>query len=577
VGLRVLILGGHSNAALEAAQSLGRRGACITVASEVPDCLAFRSRYVSEKVLQPASLRDAEAADWLLDWDRKRRFDLVVPSEDVSLGMVRALGEGEPLRAKAILPDDAALDVALDKQATHDLARALGVPVPATVCIARNGPVPECARFPVVLKSARSRVRMGNEVVRLDAQIAGTPEQRAAVLRRWLPHVSVQQQEFVPGRGFGIEVLFDRGRPAWSFAHERIHEVPLTGGGSTYRRSIEPPREAYEMAVRMLRELRWHGVAMVEFRGRPAGPFHLMEINPRLWGSLALAIDCGVDFPWGLALLALGRPLPPQPRYRVGHATRDLLRDWFWHVENVRADRADPLLLTRPPLGALAELLRPLLGRESWDGFDWRDPGVTAALLRRLAACHGRLLGSFARKQWSKVGARVHHLEVTRAIRRTGRPRRLLFLCHGNICRSPIARQLAGVRLAGLEIDCAGFHPVAGRSAPDHVRRAAESAGLDLVQHRSRRVCAADVERADLILCMDLEDLEAARGEFPEAAGRTTLLGLLRSPALLRIPDPYTLTEGQAREVVAAIDASIAGLHSWIEGLPAYRAQAASG
>jgi protein-tyrosine-phosphatase/predicted ATP-grasp superfamily ATP-dependent carboligase len=567
--MRVLILGGHTNAALEAAQSLGRRGACITLASEEPDCVAFRSRYVSEKLMQPASLRDADAADWLRRWDRQRRFDLLVPSDDVSLGLVRALDERDPLRAKAVLPGNAALDVALDKHATWDLARRLGVPVPASVLIPREGPVPECGEFPVVLKSTRSRVLMGHESVRLDAQIAGTPAQRQAILARWLPHVSVQQQRFVPGRGFGVEMLFDRGRPAWRFAHERIHEVPLTGGGSSYRRSIAPPPAPLAMAERMLGELAWHGVAMVEFRGSPAGAFHLMEINPRLWGSLALPIDCGVDFPWGLALLARRETLPPQPRYRVGYFTRDLLRDSLWQLENVRADRSDPLLLTRPPLASLAELLRPLAGRESWDHFDWRDLGVTAAILRRLARSDAGMLGSFAKRQWGRMRSATHHGSVMRAIARKGRPRRLLFLCHGNICRSPIARHLADRRLAGLEIDSAGFHPQAGRPAPDHVRSAAESAGLDLAQHRSRRVSALDIERADLILCMDPVNLDAVRREFPAAADRATLLGLLGTPARAHIPDPYSLSEEETREVIATIDTSIAGLSSWLERLPA--------
>jgi protein-tyrosine-phosphatase/predicted ATP-grasp superfamily ATP-dependent carboligase len=577
VELRVLVLGGHANAALETAQSLGRRGACITLASEEPDCLAFRSKYVAERVLQPASLRDADAVDWLRAWERKRRFDLVVPSEDVSLGMLRALDEREPLRAKAVLPENAALDTALDKQATWDFARALGVPVPRSAVIPRGGPVPPCERFPVVLKSTRSRVLMGNVLVRLEAQLVRTPEQRLEVLESWLPHVSVQEQEFVPGRGFGIELLFDRGRPVWRFAHERIHELPLTGGGSTCRRSIEPPGEALAIAERMLRELRWHGVAMVEFRGRRGGSFQLMEINPRLWGSLALCIDSGVDFPWGLALLARGETPPPQPGYRLGYTTRDLLRDSLWQVENLRADRADPLLLTRPPLRALAGLARPLIGRESWDGFDWNDLGVTATLLRRLAEYYGRGLASLARGQARKLGARLHHLQVMRGLHRRGRPRRVLFLCYGNICRSPVARHLADRRLAGIEIDSAGFHPREGRNAPDHVRRAAESAGLDLGQHRSRRVSARDVERADLVLCMDVDNLEAVRREFPEAAQRTTLLGLMRSPPLLGIPDPYSLPEQKVREVVAAIDASIDGLSSRLETLPAHRGQAALG
>jgi protein-tyrosine-phosphatase/predicted ATP-grasp superfamily ATP-dependent carboligase len=575
--LRALVLGGHCNAGLETAQSLGRRGVRITLASEEPDCLAFRSRYVAERLIQPETMRSADAAAWLHSWDRLRRFHLIVASNDASLEMVRVLEEDDPVRAKAVLPGNAALDAALDKQATWELARRLGIPVPANVLIRRGGPVPECARYPVVLKSTRSRVAMGAQNERLEASIVTTPEARMDVLSRWLPHVSVQQQDFVPGTGFGIEMLFDHGRLAWHFAHERIHEVPLTGGGSTYRRSIAPPREAFDMAERMLRELRWHGVAMVEFRGKPSGPFVLMEVNPRLWGSLALSIDCGVDFPWGLALLARREPLSPPPAYRVGYRTRDVLRDSLWHVDNLRADRSDPLLITRPPLTALRELMRPLVGRESWDYFDWRDLGVTAAVMRRVLGHYARMLRAFAGRRWAKMESRLQHRAVLRGAARRGRPRRLLFLCYGNICRSPVAHHLAGRRIAGVEIDSAGFHSCDGREPPEHVRRAAEAAGIDLAQHRSRRVSVYDVERADLILCMDAENLQALRSEFPDAAGRATLLGLFRSPPLGRIADPYVFSEKRTGEVIAAIDASVAGLSAWVDTLPAYGECAAIG
>jgi protein-tyrosine-phosphatase/predicted ATP-grasp superfamily ATP-dependent carboligase len=574
---RVLVLGGQARAALEVVQSLGRRGACITVASEDADCLAFHSRYVSEKVVQPSTIRGADARQWLHSWDRQRRYDLIVPSNDGALELVRALDEDDPLRARAVVSGNAALEAALDKQSTWELARRLGVPAPASLLIPQGGPIPECGRYPVVLKPTRSRVLIGADNASLVPEVAATPETRRALLARWLPHTAVQEQQYVTGTGFGIEMLFDRGRPVWHFAHERLHEIPLTGGGSSYRRSIAAPAAALEMAEQLLRELRWHGVAMVEFRGTPGGPFHLMEINPRLWGSLALSVDCGVDFPWGLALLARGETPPPQPRYRVGYYTRDVWRDALWHLENVRADRTDPRLITRPPLRALGELVRPLLGRESWDHFDWNDLGVTAETVRRILVRDAAMLASFARRQHAKLEVRMHHRRVMQSMRQRGRPERLLFLCHGNICRSPVARHLAGRRLAGVEIDSAGFHSTSGRTSPEHLLRAALSAGLDLVEHRSRRVTAADMERADLILCMDLRNLNAVRREFPEAAGRTTLLGLLRKPALVGIPDPYSLSEKETREVIATIDASIGGLSSWLDSLPASGPRTAHG
>jgi ATP-grasp in the biosynthetic pathway with Ter operon len=262
-----------------------------------------------------------------------------------------------------------------------------------------------CARYPVILKSVCSRVVIDGESRRFPAVLARSAAERERVLARWLPHTAVQQQEYVTGHGFGIEMLFDRGRLVWHFAHERVHELPLTGGASSYRRSILAPSRMLDGAAHLLSELEWHGVAMVEFRGA-GDDWCLMEINPRLWGSLALAIDCGVDFPHGLALLATGQPLPAQPGYNVGYYTRQLLLDLDWQQVNLRANHADPLLLTRPRLSSTLEMLRPLWGAESWDHFDWGDLGLTAALLRTAISCEIRRLMERLGREHARMAVR---------------------------------------------------------------------------------------------------------------------------------------------------------------------------
>jgi hypothetical protein len=66
---------------------------------------------------------------------------------------------------------------------------------------------------------------------------------------------------------------------------------------------------------------------MVEFKVAPDGTPYLMEINTRFWGSLQLAIDAGVDFPWLLYQLASGKRPDPVPAYKTGIRLRWLLGD----------------------------------------------------------------------------------------------------------------------------------------------------------------------------------------------------------------------------------------------------------
>ncbi len=122
-------------------------------------------------------------------------------------------------------------------------------------------------------------------------------------------------QEVVSGEGTAIFALFDSGKPLVTFAHRRIIEKPPWGGVSALCCSIDPPPDALDFALAMLRELSWQGPAMVEFKRDSQGVPRLMEINPRFWGSLQLAIRSGVDFPHLAWQLALGEAVePPMPR-----------------------------------------------------------------------------------------------------------------------------------------------------------------------------------------------------------------------------------------------------------------------
>lgn len=89
-------------------------------------------------------------------------------------------------------------------------------------------------------------------------------------------------------------------------------------------------------------------------------------------------------------------------------------------------------------------------------------------------------------------------------LRGRSRPKTLLVLCHGNICRSPLAAALLSRELAplGIDVQSAGFIAF-NRPAPAEAVAAAERHGVDLSDHRSRLLTADVVRAADLIVVMD--------------------------------------------------------------------------
>jgi predicted ATP-grasp superfamily ATP-dependent carboligase len=95
------------------------------------------------------------------------------------------------------------------------------------------------------------------------------------------------------------------------------------------RESIELPKPMVDYAVSLLERVKWNGVAMVEFKvDRHSGIPMLMEINGRFWGSLQLAFDAGLNFPYLLYQAVQGTPVAvPDNSYRIGTKSRWLLGD----------------------------------------------------------------------------------------------------------------------------------------------------------------------------------------------------------------------------------------------------------
>jgi protein-tyrosine phosphatase len=146
---------------------------------------------------------------------------------------------------------------------------------------------------------------------------------------------------------------------------------------------------------------------------------------------------------------------------------------------------------------------------------------------------------------------------------------KVLFVCMGNICRSPTAeavfRALAPMLAPGMqfEVDSAGTHDYHVGSPPDvRSQRAAQRRGIDMSQLRARRLVVEDFERFDWIVVMDernrLDALALAHPDSPAQLVR--LLDFAPGQALRDVPDPYYGKAADFTQVVTLIDAGVRGL-----------------
>ncbi len=129
---------------------------------------------------------------------------------------------------------------------------------------------------------------------------------------------------------------------------------------------------------------------------------------------------------------------------------------------------------------------------------------------------------------------------------------RILVLCEGNHCRSPLAEALLRQELGpDREVRSAGIHALTGQPVHEETQRQGQILGLDLSLHRGRQLTPDLALRADLILAMDRAQLEACERLLPIARGRAFLLGHWLPPAEQEVADPIHRDSGaylQAQE-----------------------------
>jgi len=390
---RVLVTDAGHGSAIAVMRSLGRRGIAVIAADHDARSPGFRSRYAAERVRYPDPADDPAGVVATLEREARRRsVDLIIPVTDgVLLPLAEARERFTGVAALAI-PDPAALRVVVEKDATLDLARRVGVPVPASVPVRS---VPEALRaapglgWPVVVKPVSSCRYDDSGVRALKVSYADGPEALARQVAAVAPGGGAILQRYYAGEGHGVELLTDRGRPLAVFQHRRLHEVPITGGASALRESVPVDPLLRDYATRLLAAIEWTGLAMVEFRVGPDGPL-LMEINGRIWGSLPLAVKSGVDFPLRLVELHLGRRLDPAAGATSveGVRSRNVGLELVWIASVLRRHRRYPFLPAPRRRDAVAAALRLPLPRDGFDVLCRDDPLPAFA---ELAAVTGHL------------------------------------------------------------------------------------------------------------------------------------------------------------------------------------------
>ena len=139
-----------------------------------------------------------------------------------------------------------------------------------------------------------------------------------------------------------------------------------------------------------------------------------------------------------------------------------------------------------------------------------------------------------------------------------GEVRRLVFICHGNICRSAFADVVG--RAAGLRVASFGLSTDAGKLAHPPAVEAARALGFDLSAHRATRAGDFVPESGDFLLAMETRQLRRLARDPVFSAFPRSLLGLYAKPAFPHLHDPYELDPAYMPVCLRRIERAVAKL-----------------
>ena len=326
-----LVTDGKYRSSIAAVRALHRAGYRVVVTQTRADVKSAPAVSVSRScdVFRwiDGACADADYAEKLLNVLKEYEHPVLFCVGAVTLNTVAARQEEFAALADFLIAPKKTLDALNDKEAVHQRALELGIPVPREYDGAPEG-------YPVVVKphcgekfglKAADRYAVANN----EAEFNAIMER----MRRCDPNPIVQQK--ITGAGAGVSLLLGReSELLGALCHRRVREYPITGGPSTCCESFYDEKMIGE-AYKLLRSFHFVGFAMVEFKGDC-----ILEVNPRVWGSFPMTEAAQSPIVAHYAQAARGEQVAYTAKdYQAGVKMRFFLNDTVAALSYLKAGR----------------------------------------------------------------------------------------------------------------------------------------------------------------------------------------------------------------------------------------------
>ena len=341
-GTRVLIIEGYARQCLPLIRAFKKAGCFVSVLCNSKLDIANVSRFPDEKIVGICDRnREKDTEEQIRSLLKTGKYDVVVPCVDFSAAILSENKEEFSKYAKIASNDWEVYKIAADKEKTMAVCMENGIPAPFTVTdvkslkdIADSG-----IKFPIALKPKTGYGAIGFKKINSFEELEEVFEENKDSVSRYV------FQEFIPQTKFQYECAMfvdNENEIKTGVVFSKNRWFPVEGGSSTLNITVDRA-DIIESCGKLLKKINWRGAADIDLIDDPRdGKAKIMEINPRVSGSVKIVFESGVDQALQMLQLLNGDKVLNQAEYKKGQRLRCIQTDVLWFIKSSDRFKTEP-------------------------------------------------------------------------------------------------------------------------------------------------------------------------------------------------------------------------------------------
>ena len=341
-GIRVLVLEGYARQSLPLIRAFNKLGCEVTALCSSKLDVAYVSRYTTKKILGVCDRENVEGTtEQVRELLKTGNYDVVVPTVDFSASLLSNNKQEFSKYAKVVSNDAEVYDIAGDKQKTMAVCMEHGIPCPMTILDAEtiDDVVNSDIQYPIVMKPRVGYGAIGFKKLNDKEELVKTFSETKEPVEYYV------FQEFIPQTDLQYECAMfidNNNEVKTSLVFSKNRWFPVNGGSSTLNITVDRP-DIVESCTKLLQKINWRGAADIDLIHDPRdGVAKIMEINPRVSGSVKICFVSGVDQARQMLELVYGEEVTKYDKYKIGQRLRCSQTDFLWFLKSPNRFKSKP-------------------------------------------------------------------------------------------------------------------------------------------------------------------------------------------------------------------------------------------